>query len=351
MKSIIRKITDAINALAILGLALSYLSPLVDPANFWPISIFGLTYPFWLTLNLLLAVLWLVTRRRRWMYNALIIVVGFEFIGRNMQINDTPDNNSELRVVSFNTNVQQVYNNGNTSTEINTLLNDRTADVAVMIEWLNKKGQVSRTNYPHQQFVRLNATHNPDDFGILLVSKHPIVHWERIIYPHHSNNLSAYFDVEVNGEVIRFVAVHLQSNFITSKDYHRMMELEGDSAYRQHALNIVSRLRKASELRSSQIDQVMEVVTDSPYPVMILGDFNDTPQSYSYQQLRNGRNDAFIERGNGWGATYRKPFNLLRIDYILYDPGFTCNYYTTSNTITSDHCILEAGFNFEHGIH
>ena len=80
-------------------------------------------------------------------------------------------------------------------------------------------------------------------------------------------------------------------------------------------------------------------------PVIILGDFNDTPQSYTYQQLLKGRRDAFIEQGSGWGATYQKPLPFLRIDYILHDEELICTHYQSSSSIKSDHSLVEASFN------
>jgi endonuclease/exonuclease/phosphatase family metal-dependent hydrolase len=346
VKTLFKKITDIINALAIIGLLLAYLSPLIDPIDFWPISFFGLTYKFWLALNLFLLLLWLVSKRKRWIYNGLILLIGYPFIARNIQINDVKKEASDIKVCSFNTNVQQVYNNGNTTDQINQQLTKGDYDVVILIEWLNKKGKISSSLYPHQQFVKLNAKHNPHDYGILVASKYKIVNWEKIKYNHLSNNLSAYFDIDVNGDVVRFVGTHLQSNYLSSKDYHRMMNVETDEDYRKYAWDIISKIKKATFLRSSQTKNVVEVVDKSPYPVVIVGDFNDTPQSYTYQQLKEGRKDAFIEKGNGWGATYLKPIPLLRIDYILYDKELTCTQYSSSSGIKSDHKLLEASFKF-----
>jgi endonuclease/exonuclease/phosphatase (EEP) superfamily protein YafD len=71
---------------------------------------------------------------------------------------------------------------------------------------------------------------------------------------------------------------------------------------------------------------------------------NDTPQSFTYELLQKGRKDAFIEKGNGWGATYLKPFPLLRIDYILYDEELTCTDYKRIQAAQSDHALVEASF-------
>ena len=43
-----------------------------------------------------------------------------------------------------------------------------------------------------------------------------------------------------------------------------------------------------------------------PYPIIICGDFNDTPVSYAYQQLGDNMIDAFLESGNGIGKVLVK---------------------------------------------
>lgn len=344
MRKVLRKIVDAFNGLAIIGLLLAYLAPYIDPQDFWPVSFFGLTYKVWLVGNIGLVLFWLILKRKRWMYNAFFILLGIAFIGRNIQYNTSTCQAGDIKVASFNTNVQQVYNNGNTSKTIDSLLVVNKYDVAVLIEWLDKKGSISRDAYPHQQFVNLTAASNKYRYGIRLASKHKIINWERIKYDHKTSNMAAYFDIEINGYVIRFVGTHLESNMISSRDYHKLIKVEVDDEYKNYALNFVKRLRKHIWRRSSQTKTVIEALQDSPYPIVILGDLNDTPQSFTYQELRKGRKDAFIEKGSGWGATYLKPFPLLRIDYILHDQELKCTDYKSIRAAKSDHALVEASF-------
>ncbi len=241
--------------------------------------------------------------------------------------------------------MQQVYGGGNTSKEIEDYLIDNRYDVAVLIEYLDKKGSINKNAYPHQQLVRLNSKRNKFDYGIKLLSKHRIVNWEKIKYDHFTNNMSAYFDIDINGEIVRFVATHLQSNGISSRDYHKLVKVEiDDVGYKNYAVNFIRKLKILIQRRSNQTNTVLEAIEDSPYPVVILGDFNDTPMSYTYQQLKEGRQDAFIEKGSGWGATYLKPFRMLRIDYILHDPELECLSYKYTTATKSDHALIEASF-------
>ncbi|PCJ65251.1 MAG: hypothetical protein COA58_10350 [Bacteroidetes bacterium] len=278
------------------------------------------------------------------MYNAFFLLIGFQFIARNIQFNSATKSNTDIKVCSFNTNVQRVYSEGNTSKEINTFLSTNKYDVAVLIEWLDKKGRIDKDEFPHQQFIRLNAKRNKYNYGLRFVSKHPIINYERIKYTHFTNNMAAFFDVEIDGEIIRFFTVHLHSNSVSSKDYHTLVNVDLGDEYTDYALNFAKRLKKQIQRRSEQTKTVADAINESPYPVIIMGDFNDTPQSYAYQQLKEGRKDAFIERGSGWGATFLKPFPILRIDYILHDNELECTSYNCISDIKSDHALVEATF-------
>ena len=344
MRQFFKRIADVANALGILGLLVAYLAPFIDPQDFWPVAFFGLTYKFWLILNLVLIFFWILFKSKRWMYNAFFVLVGLQFASRNMQYNSSNATASDIKVATFNVNVQQVYDEGNTSEQIKNYLNEKAFDVVVLIEWLDKKGSIDYGTYPHQQFVKLDAKRNNYNYGLKIVSKHKIINWKRIRFERATNNMAAYFDIDVNGTIQRYVATHLQSNGINSTHYHKLVNVEIDEEYKTYAFNFARRLKKLIVQRSEQTKAIQEVIADSPYPVIILGDFNDTPQSYTYQQLKKGRKDAFIEKGNGWGATYLKPFPIMRIDYILHDSELECTSYKCVSTIKSDHAMVEATF-------
>ena len=94
------------------------------------------------------------------------------------------------------------------------------------------------------------------------------------------------------------------------------MHSDLNKQYKTYALAFIHQLKKQSQLRSIQTQTILEAIEDSPYPVIVLGDFNDTPQSFTYQQLKEGRKDAFVEKGSVWGATYLKPLPFLKLASI-----------------------------------
>ena len=88
--------------------------------------------------------------------------------------------------------------------------------------------------------------------------------------------------------------------------------------------NLTTRLMIANKNRAHQAEEIQRHIDGSPYPVILCGDFNDTPLSYTYRQLSRKLTDSFIEKGRGIGNTYIGGFPSFRIDYVggLYPGGY-----------------------------
>ena len=107
---------------------------------------------------------------------------------------------------------------------------------------------------------------------------------------------------------------------------------------------IIRKIKTASEMRAEQVRKIREHIDNSPSKVVVCGDFNDHPVSYSYQKIRKNLKDAFVESGRGIGRTYVGKLPSFRIDYILHSKGFNSYNFKTINFRMSDHlpvtCIL-----------
>ena len=108
--------------------------------------------------------------------------------------------------------------------------------------------------------------------------------------------------------------------------------------------SILVRYTDNSLLRASQADTIARVVGESPYRVVLCGDFNDTPVSYVYRRMRGNRQDAFSEAGRGFSYTFNGFRNVLRIDYVMLDPTFEVVDYRTPELDYSDHLPVVVTF-------
>jgi len=78
--------------------------------------------------------------------------------------------------------------------------------------------------------------------------------------------------------------------------------------------------------------------------VILAGDFNDTPVSYSYRQIANELDDTFVDEGKGLGQTHAQMLPLLRIDYIFHSKTLQTIEHKTINKDYSDHFPIVARF-------
>ena len=113
---------------------------------------------------------------------------------------------------------------------------------------------------------------------------------------------------------------------------------------KEGSMRIFKKLKTAYSRRAEQVDNLVSCIHNSPFPVILCGDFNDTPNSYAYQQLATGLDDAFMESGQGLGNTYIGKLPSYRIDYVLYSDYFTSWQCHRDMVKFSDHypvnCLL-----------
>jgi endonuclease/exonuclease/phosphatase family metal-dependent hydrolase len=89
----------------------------------------------------------------------------------------------------------------------------------------------------------------------------------------------------------------------------------------------------------------LEHIRESPYPVIVCGDFNDTPFSYTYNELAKELKNAFVEAGSGIGATYNGPLPFLRIDNQFHSEELKAAGYETHYEMgLSDHFPISAKY-------
>jgi endonuclease/exonuclease/phosphatase family metal-dependent hydrolase len=151
-------------------------------------------------------------------------------------------------------------------------------------------------------------------------------------------------DLDMGSDTVRVFNVHLESLRFKHEDYSFISEFdlqfEKDEKVQEGYLRIFGKLKTAFTKRAGQVDNLAGLVKWSPHPVILCGDFNDTPNSYTYQQLTSGLSDAFVASGSGFGNTYIGNLPSFRIDYILHDDHFISANYQRKQIRLSDHYPL-----------
>ncbi|MFT5511997.1 MAG: endonuclease/exonuclease/phosphatase family metal-dependent hydrolase [Bacteroidia bacterium] len=339
MKKVLRFIVTVLNWVVIGAIVLAYLAPFINPQTSWLIAFLGLSFKAWIVTLIVFTFLGFLLKTKVLGKNAFIIAIGIPFILRLVSIHAQPTETGNFKVVSFNTYALGQYEGLNTSAEIQSYLTAKSVDCAALIEYRFKKGNIDKKHYPFQVKIR---THPSSDNGILLVSKRRVVGSGSVPFTHGTYNMAGYIDVDFDGQIIRIYGIHLETTRVKPRDFHNLKRMDFDSTYSENAKNVAQRLKMSMEIRASQVEDIKAHMKDCKHPIIIMGDFNDTPQSYTYQQLKKDKRDAFVVAGKGFDATFLKPFPFLRIDYILADDAITPVHYSSTDSIYSDHKLIFA---------
>jgi endonuclease/exonuclease/phosphatase family metal-dependent hydrolase len=182
-------------------------------------------------------------------------------------------------------------------------------------------------------------------YGIGTYSRYPIINKGEIKHP-ASSSLSIYTDVLIEKDTFRIFNNHLQSFRLKRMERSFVEEMTdpGDNEAIVAMKSLSLSLKKGFIRRAQQAESLKARIEKSPYPVIVAGDFNDTPVSYSYRKIRKGLNDSFVHSGYGAGFTYRGNYPANRIDYILYDNKLESRFFEIFKVRYSDHYPVEAYF-------
>ncbi len=333
-----------LSGVAMVSMLVTLITPYINPEYSSILPLFGLLAPAIFVANIALALYWII--RWEWrvvisMLSVLLIGVGHFSLFVKMPL--TKEYNTEsyrgmTKVMSYN--IRRFKDDDNITVEapIMEYIESVAADIVCLQEFYNYELGVWEQSAP--KISRYNIARHAD---LAILSRYPILNIQSIVTPNDHEVLGASMsvDVVIGRDTVRVINNHLQSTTITKSDneYLTSSKVVRDNRRKDRLIDITSRFRRNGIARAIQADSVAKVIAESPYPVIVCGDLNDTPSSYSYTTMARGLSDSFREQGRGYSHTFRGFFNSLRIDYILCsEERITPKSYMVDETITySDH--------------
>ncbi len=356
MKNILYKILLAVNAFFALTLLISYMAVHISPGDFALPAFFGLAYPYLLLINIILVVIWAMMLRFEAFISIVIIAIGLTHFSNYIKLlKPVGDKTNTFKVISYNVRLFNYFENKNvTNSEkrIIEFLKTQRPDILCIQEYFglgnpDEKEVAFREALGGKYYSHIKVLGRGKNrfYGIATFSKYPIIKKGEIVHP-ASSSLSIYSDIIMGRDTFRVYNSHLQSFRLQRMERTLIEELTqpDNNEAMGEVKSLYVNLKNGFIRRALQSQVVKDNINRSPYPVIVAGDFNDTPVSYSYRKIRKGLNDSFVNSGYGAGFTYRGNYPPNRIDYILYDKVLTNSYFEIVRIKFSDHYPIIAYF-------
>ena len=338
------------------------LSVKIDPSTMVLPAFLGLAYPFILLLNIIFIFIWLIIDKKYALISILAILIGYQPFSNFFQINTTGKHKDSIKLMNYNVRLFDLYNwskNKTTRNKIFDLLKKEDADIYCFQEFyqVDQEGFFT-TRDTMITFLRANNfceayTHKlrgDQYFGVATFTSYPILNSGIIRFDNDINNVCLYTDLKIDKDTVRVYNLHIASIRFSYADY-KFVETtevpEDKKEIKKGLTNIYQRLANAFVKRSSQSKKVLDHIETSPYPVIVSGDFNDTPISWCYDRFTDKLIDSFKEAGNGIGNTYIGSMPSYRIDFIFHSDEFEVSNYKTLPESYSDHHAVTIDINLK----
>lgn len=342
----------AVNALFTGLLLLSAYSPYLHPESHPVLSCFGLAFPVFAFINGCFLVFWLIIQRYK---SALLPLIGFlvcysqihTYLPINFRSGQVPE--GSIKFLSYNIMGFDGSSKKNGKNPILTYLKDSGADILCLQEYATEESphflrqkdiEQALSAYPHHR-INVVGTGNGHTNKIACYSKYPILSARVLDYPSEYNG-SVLYEVALKEDTITLINNHLESNKLTKADkdiYEDILKSPEKEKVKSGARLLIRKLAEASVIRAPQADTIAGEIARSKHRyIIVCGDFNDTPISYSHRIIAQDLDDAFTESGRGLGVSYNQNKFYFRIDNILISENLRAYNCTVDRSIKeSDH--------------
>lgn len=304
------------------------------------LSIVGLAFPFFLAVNIAFCLFWLIFRiRLLWVPVLGMLVVG-AFIRDYCPVRLTSGGDVDSACVCVLTYNVGSVNNDESRLTLDSLVRSLQPDIICLQEmsgaWVNM--QVLNKWRDSLGYEMLNSSSR------YIFSRHHILGDSipvRVQSNNSSNGILACW-ISLDGDSVLVVNNHLESNSLTpdDKSEYKKMILEHEKEQLRHGGRLLAgKLSDAARYRSMQTDSLCQLIDQSTgHSIIVCGDFNDTPISYTYQSLARRLESAFASKGNGIGVTFNQRGFPVRIDHLFFSSQWECvKCDVKSDILASDH--------------
>ncbi len=311
-----KRLLFLVNILLVVALLVACIAPFVAPRFSYIPQLLGLFYSYLLLGNILFLLMWLFVRRRYAKYSFPVLLISLFFLPRFYQWGSGKDltyQEKRFKLLSYNVRKFTPQSKEISPVELFEFVKTEAPSVVCFQEYSQ-----SRYLKYGKKLLGGNYSFIHREGEIATFSKFPIINKQHINFNRKEYAKGVFSDIVVHQDTLRVLNVHLESNQLSPDNKEEIASFIHKKGRNIRRLSSVySKLKRASLHRSTQVEELLELIKKSPYPVVLCGDFNDIPLSYSYQRIKSLLNDGFMEGGSGKGISFSEGLIQVRIDYIF----------------------------------
>lgn len=325
-------------------------------------SLLCLAFPYFAILTIVLTVMWALCRKIFFCaFGIVTIIICLTPLSDAFPLGSSrnPSGNGQtFKIISWNVlhtrDIRQPDYPGNRAIEF--LINSN-ADIVCLAELrhYNKKELPHFT--PSLKDSLFNAYPYRDGLAssdIKILSKYPVRRLEKSSYNNQGACCYDFFLVTFpdNQELV-VAMVHLYSYGLSEEERQVVTEINSmqtaKSSMKEFKGSIRQKLRNAFRQRAEDGKRLREEIDDiaPDVPLIVCGDFNDVPASWTYNLIRgDDLRDAYSETNIGPAITYNLHAFYFHIDQMLYRGPIEALNLKVDKINSSDHYPLVGEFQF-----
>lgn len=345
-------LTGICGIIALLSAFLCALCPFINPSTFVWTAFFGLGFWIIFFANIIILIVLIILKSRRTLLIPIVALI-FSIPGfiKSYSFGKSNDTDAQIKVMTYNVGVFRNYKDkSSTVTEVKkslvNFIKKHNPDVICLQEsgkWPKNTAQAfsKEIGYKYYSYNTKNGNSYFSKYKIEAVD---------IFKDENINRFADIKKININkNESFYLVNCHFNSFGISKEEIEYINDTKNivkDSD--TYGKSVIYKLKRGFERRTQSTDLLLNNLPEETLPLIICGDFNDTPLSYTYSQMSSkGLKDAFITNSRGIGKTYCGALPLLRIDYFWYNDYIEVVDYKRIKQTTSDHYPLIMSFNMK----
>ena len=372
MSGFLRRFTKGFLIICNIVIALFFLlgcyASYFNVTTFWFLGLLTLASLYFVLFLLLFIVFWLFANFKYILISLIAFALAWKPLGQIIKLKQGEDFKiaklpNSIRIMSWNVehfDILEHKTHPERKQEMLDLINKYLPDVACFQEMVGGDFDSTAINFVPRIAKQLKYQYyyysydKRDDFdgkhhyGIITFSRFPII--QKYTYSPPELNYNSIFqsiDIAANSDTFRVFNIHLQSLKFSdiSRQYIDDPTLKGRVDI-EKSKNIISKFKTGFAKRKLQSERVKKSMNESPYKVILCGDFNDVPNSYAYNTIGKGLKNAYAEKGSGIGRTFSSISPTLRIDNIFVDDRLMVEQFVRIKKKLSDHFPIIADITF-----